>query len=1002
MDQFSLFELKNSNPALSKWVDALQEISSSSDAPDGAAPREELSVVLSVERHVQEKLQIKTYVRRRLKNGGFSKPAMFRFGSESDRKRVIGPDLELLILLESLSESNGWRDATFTLASNDCQALLTRLVETVDCYWQSFENPPLRLDGPRSALLEWKSMPSGDQYLEVTAHNATTLPTTPVWYIDLTDHQIGPVVSEIPGAVLGHLRRMPKQVSPTTAGTINEVLESLPSAAAIPRPKVAKKMETTVVAPRPCLHFYSEVAPKRRWETGQKNRAYLGKLSFLYQDVNVDWGDDSNPSIQIFMDDTLTIVPRDKRAEHKYHYFLVTLGLTEAMLVIPSYAYNGRFRNRFFLGGPESRELLTHVRGELAPQLRAEGWEVTFSDDYPIPEIILVDEWYSDLTESSGTDWFDVDLGILIDGKPVSLLPILLKMIRGAKGKNRPTLGLSPDTPTVVLEVDDHLVSVAQDRLQHAFQTILELFSKSKVDKDKLQISQLQAALLVETKKAQDASQLRWVGPSQLISLAQRLRDFSAIQPVGIPDEFTATLRHYQSDGVAWLQFLREYGLGGILADDMGLGKTVQTLAHLVIEKSENRLGEPCLIVAPTSVISNWKSEAARFAPGLSVLLLHGLDRKKDFKLIKKHDIVLTTYPLVVRDKDVLLAHRFSFIILDEAHTIKNSAAKVTQVAIQLAATHRLCLTGTPMENHLGELWSLFHFLMPGLLGDKDSFRRDYRFPIERGQNSEIQARLAGLTRPFMMRRTKAEVVLDLPEKTEILQKIPLESAQRDLYETIRLTMHQKVRDAIDKKGIERSHIIILDALLKLRQVCCDPRLLKKVTGKSSVHSAKLDHLMEMIPQLIEEGRRILLFSQFTSMLALIEEEIVKQKVPYLKLTGQSTNRPELIAQFQEGDIPVFLISLKAGGTGLNLTAADTVIHYDPWWNPAVEMQATDRAHRIGQTKAVFVYKLITEGTIEEKIVALQEKKQGLADSILGDKKLEKLITKEDLDQLFL
>jgi len=407
------------------------------------------------------------------------------------------------------------------------------------------------------------------------------------------------------------------------------------------------------------------------------------------------------------------------------------------------------------------------------------------------------------------------------------------------------------------------------------------------------------------------------------------------------------------------------------------------------------------LIIAPTSVVHNWQREIERFAPFLKSIVLQGSDRASKFEYIPESDIILTTYPLLNRDKAMLLGHEFSMIILDEAQFIKNAQAKMTQIVQQLKGTHRLCLTGTPMENHLGELWSLFNFLMPGLLGTARDFKRLYRNPIEKFNDRDCQKRLSRFVKPFIVRRLKDEVLKELPSKTVIIQSIELSKSQRDLYEAIRLAMHKKVKRVIDQKGIERSQIIILDALLKLRQICCDPRLLKMDAAKKVKQSAKLEALMEMVTEMCAEGRRILLFSQFTSMLALIEKELEKHKIQYVKLTGSTRDRRRPIDEFQEGKVPLFLISLKAGGTGLNLTAADTVIHYDPWWNPAVEMQATDRAHRIGQKKAVFVYKFVTTGTVEEKIIEMQEKKKSLMDAIFSGGEHKGRITKRDLDVLF-
>ncbi|MFA5017564.1 MAG: DEAD/DEAH box helicase, partial [Methylobacter sp.] len=438
-------------------------------------------------------------------------------------------------------------------------------------------------------------------------------------------------------------------------------------------------------------------------------------------------------------------------------------------------------------------------------------------------------------------------------------------------------------------------------------------------------------------------------------------------------------------------------------ADDMGLGKTIQTLAHLLLEKQAGRMGLPSLIIAPTSLMSNWRRETERFTPDLKILILQGTERKQLFYKIRDYDLILTTYPLLSRDEETLLEHEYHYLILDEAQTIKNPLSKAAQLVRRIKSNHRLCLTGTPMENHLGELWAQFDFLMPGFLSDSATFKKRYRTPIEVHGDSEQRVRLSRRVAPFMLRRTKQEVATELPPKTEIIRSVPLYPKQAALYESIRLTMEKKVRDAIAQKGLSRSHITILDALLKLRQTCCDPRTLSLKEAQKVQESAKLDLLMELLPEQLEEGRRILVFSQFTRMIGLIENELNDMKIGYAKLTGQTRNRDEAIERFKSGEVNVFLISLKAGGVGLNLTEADTVIIYDPWWNPAAESQAADRAHRIGQDKPVFVYKLITENTVEEKIIAMQDKKRALAEGIYkGGAKEESLkLTAEDLTALF-
>ncbi len=483
--------------------------------------------------------------------------------------------------------------------------------------------------------------------------------------------------------------------------------------------------------------------------------------------------------------------------------------------------------------------------------------------------------------------------------------------------------------------------------------------------------------------------------------MARRLGEVGDVPLVPPPPGLKAQLRPYQQQGLSWLQFLSSFGLSGVLADDMGLGKTLQALAHILTEKNLGRLDRPCLVVAPTSLIPTWRNEIHRFAPGLSLLILHGNDRRELFDEIDGHDVVLTSYALLVRDRDLLVRHDYRLVILDEAQAIKNPATKLARTACQLRAEQRLALTGTPMENHLGELWSVFNFLMPGFLGDREQFRRVFRNRIEKEGDTERQALLAARVRPFMLRRAKAQVAAELPPKSEVLQEIELGEGQRDLYESVRLAMHDRVRAEIRTKGLGQSNIAILEALLKLRQVCCDPRLLKSGGGHAAATSAKFELLMEMLSSMVETGRRIIVFSQFVEMLDLIDEALTAEGLPFVKLTGRTRDRETPVNRFQDGEVPIFLISLKAGGVGLTLTAADTVVHYDPWWNPAVEAQATDRAHRIGQDKTVFVYKLIASGTVEEKMVELQARKKALYEGLLGGNTGSLAFSEADVEALF-
>ena len=634
-------------------------------------------------------------------------------------------------------------------------------------------------------------------------------------------------------------------------------------------------------------------------------------------------------------------------------------------------------------------------------QLELAGVEVDVAASFPY-QLARPEDWFVDVEEEPDNEWFSLDLGVMVAGERISLVPPLVRLIAD-QPRLLERLGSLADTEYVPLALDERrILPVPVKRLRAWLLPLLEFLDDSG-EHARPRLSRHHAAVLA----ALDDVPAHWMGGERLRSIGARLKDFSGIATVAPAPTFRTELRHYQQEGLNWLQFLREYDLAGILADDMGLGKTVQTLAHLQLEKHSGRGDRPTLVIAPTSLMANWRNEAKQFAPDLKVLTLHGPSRAARFDEISSADIVLTTYPLLVRDQETLLAQQFHFLVLDEAQFIKNPKAQAHQVARKLKARHRLSLTGTPLENHLGELWAQFDFLMPGFLGVAKRFTKVFRTPIEKQNDPVARQSLAERVRPFLMRRTKELVLSELPPLTEIVRWVELEGGQRDIYESLRVVFDKKLREVLLEKGVGQSQIMILDALLKLRQVCCDPRLVKLASAKAIVNkgeasSAKLNLLLEMLEELLDEGRKILLFSQFTSMLALIEAALDKQGIKYAKLTGQTKDRETQISDFQEGRVPLFLISLKAGGTGLNLTAADTVIHYDPWWNPAVEEQATARAHRIGQDKPVFVYKLMTQGTVEEKILALQSRKKGLAEQLIsGGKAGQHLIGAEDLDVLF-
>lgn len=693
---------------------------------------------------------------------------------------------------------------------------------------------------------------------------------------------------------------------------------------------------------------------------------------------------------------------------------------------------------------------------DVVPQLRAEGWSVVVRPGFA-HESVHVQRWKlliaPDTGEVLGKEvdgplaarerpvqklmlperegaWL-LSLGIEIDGETLDLAPLLADLLRrDARWLNAQQMAAIDDLAVIKLRAPGgKRIEAPAGPLKAIVGAMVDLLTdptrNQRKDGDPLRLGAWEArriealrAGLVQAHRVGTVNgwnndwQLQ--GDAGLAQLAQRLRRIGTPQPVTAPQGLQVRLRPYQLEGLAWLQYLREQGLGGILADDMGLGKTAQALAHVLAEKEAGRLKRPALVVVPTSLLFNWQAEAARMAPGLRVLVLHGARRSERYLHIAEHDLVLTTYPLLWRDVEALAAQPFHLLILDEAQMVKNAGSRSARALRRLQAPHLLCLTGTPLENHLGELWAQFDFLMPGFLGDVRSFNARWRKPIEENGETLRAQLLAQRVRTFILRRRKQDVATELPPRTETILRVQLQGRQRELYEAVRTTADKQVRRALEHQGFEGSQIAILDALLKLRQVCCDPRLVKGIkqgphapplppegdaflpwggpAAKRTAHTmerAKLELLADLLPALVAEGRRVLVFSQFTEMLTLAAEALDTLALPYLTLTGQTPpgQRGAVVQRFQaqqDASAPVLLVSLKAGGVGLNLTAADTVIHLDPWWNPAVEEQATARAHRIGQDQPVFVYKLVVEGSIEERMLELQARKAALAQGVLG------------------
>jgi len=934
-------------------------------------------------------VEVTFFTARLLKAGGYGKKTLHN----SIANIVIGAtpyyfterDQEIIAALNLMRETGGY------LTGAQGARWMTEMVATRRCFWETPDSMPLSLGEKFVTQPAWTMDTQGNQRLQVeTTPPSLVLPFSPPWYVNEAELVCGELDIGLPDEIAYALVTAPAIPSALAGHIGQELTRNLPGIK-VQLPLVLREKKVSDRHPVPCLRFYTVALNPPPFlgsfyskdnHDDEPKTLDLVRLEFDYGGVRID-AMSLEKSIAQRSGDELLRIDRDATAEENYLAELTGLGFFFVDLSIFSELHK-KHNGSFILGG-DDKEWINFCLVNL-PDLQEFGWQIEMESSFNF-RFAEIEDWTATVSEDAGNnDWFSIALDIQVDGLPVNLLPVLLDLIRQFP-EQMSTQALAQlsaeDMPLVARLADGRLVTLPIPRIQNILSVLVELFDKDAIHNlQRIELSAVQAGRLAEL---EDIAGLRWLGGERLRELGRKLRDFNGIQLVAAPAGLKTALRGYQQEGLNWLQFLREYELAGILADDMGLGKTVQALAHLLVEKESGRMNLPSLVVAPTSLMFNWLRETERFAPDLRVLVLQGQLRKQHFESIGTYDLVLTTYPLLPRDKEVLIGQEFYLLILDEAHIIKNPKSQATQIVHQIKARHRLALTGTPLENHLGELWSLFHFLLPGLLGEDKKFRKLFRTPIEKQGDNSRRAVLSRRIAPFLLRRTKAQVAKELPPKTEIIRSCELSGAQRDLYETIRVAMHEKIRLEIDMKGMSRSHIIILDALLKLRQTCCDPRLLKLPAAKQVTHSAKLELLMSLLPDMVEEGRSILLFSQFTSMLALIELELVKFNLPYVKLTGDTRDRATPVKRFQSGEVPIFLISLKAGGVGLNLTTADTVIHYDPWWNPAVENQATDRAHRIGQENPVFVYKLITESTVEEKIVAMQGKKRALAQSILDE-----------------
>jgi hypothetical protein len=655
------------------------------------------------------------------------------------------------------------------------QILLKKLLLTGRCFWQKVD-VPLVLSTARPGALAWRVTKSGAQetILEATPEASVTLPFSPPWYIETLTGEMGVLEPNLSAERVNLFLQCPP-VAPEALTQFRQAfakLEDLPA----PKPLEVKRQQPSLT---PRLTLYTQAY--QSWPGSAAMTVDTAALEYVYGDKIIP-ATSKEATLNHYHEGVLTILERDTNAERTALHALSQFEFMPVKRVF--YGFPDDKAHHYALYGDnfvQKKSWLEFVQYGLH-ELQARGWEIIFDDSFRY-QVVKPESWYGNVQDNN-EGWFGLELGVIVEGQQVSLIPLLVSLLQTMSNKlSTEALAAMPDDEQILVPYGNKQLALTVSRVRPILSVLLELYLKDSLVDGKLHLPLLDAGRLLELEKALD---VRWLGADRLLELGKRLRDFDGIQQVNVPESFQGTLRPYQEQGLAWLQFLRDYNLNGILADDMGLGKTLQTLAHILVEKQAGRATAPSLVVAPTSLMHNWQAEAKRFTPELKVIVLHGKERKQHFEDIAKADLVLTTYPLVVRDVDELKKHHYHLLVLDEAQYVKNAKTNSFKTVAAFKANHRLCLSGTPLENHLGELWSLFNFLMPGFLGTSDQFKRLYRTPIEKNGDDVRQRQLARRIKPFILRRDKATVAKELPPKSEMVVPIQLEDDQRDLYETLR------------------------------------------------------------------------------------------------------------------------------------------------------------------------------------------------------------------------
>jgi len=878
-------------------------------------------------------------------------------------------------------------------------ALIQRLCETGRFLHASMPNAELSWSDDRPApRLAWRMAADGRQRLEFADAAGRPLHLRSVegasLWIDAERGLIGALREAVSADVLQLVEASP-EVEPREVEALGAALPDALAGLHLPRPRAIRQTRRAAEKRIARLTLGRESAHQGPRHPGSAVQLPTLTLRFSYDGQDVG---DGEPDPRIVLDGEIVTLTRDPGWEIACATQLMEAGalpvedletyLPGERMLACDFVFAPGETNPHTLETSDPREALDFAF-RAVPRLRRDGWEIVETSKWPYR---LSDE-VAELTVTTeaeagdafqGNDWFSLGFKAEIGGKTMDVAPLVAAFLEQV----REDWDEVPDVEGLARHLAERPVYLDRGKAGHValdlsqLAPLLHLFLSHHAEFGALHPSDAEAARLAE--EALAGSDIRFADNAGILPLARSLRALALAEGVSPPSRLVGELRDYQAFGAAWMGSLLEAGFGGVLADDMGLGKTVQTLALLQARREAGVPG-PTLLSVPTSVLHGWKTQAARFTPDLRLAVLHGKGRATLREAALQCDLVLTTYPLLARDRDWLCAQDWPLVILDEAQTLKNPASVTAKALREIPARGRLALTGTPLENSLQDLWTLIDWVNPGLLGDRKRFQTLFRTPIEKHGDRAAQARLNRRLRPFLLRRTKEEVAAELPPRTEILDRVDLPKPQQALYETVRSAMDARVREAIGTRGLAAARITVLDALLKLRQVCCDPGLVKTKAARSVTDSAKRARLRDLLAELVAEGRRVLVFSQFVEMLRLIEGDLAEAAIPSLTLTGRTQNRAKVLERFADGEAAVFLISLKAGGVGLTLTEADTVILYDPWWNPAVERQAMDRTHRIGQDKPVFVHRLVAAGTVEEKILEMQARKQALADALFED-----------------